>query len=274
MAHDVFLSHSSKDKRAADAACAVLEQHGVRCWVAPRDVPPGMEWGGAILRGIESCRVMVIVFSQHANTSPQVRREVERAVAKGAIVIPFRIENVVPTDAMEYFMSSTHWLDAFTPPLQVHLEKLADTILGFLGREPARAVAMTAVAPTASTAAPRPAPHAAAAALWPAELELAETAAAKAAQAANAFDMQVVLGEATGLYGNGHGTLKAKVARTFFDRLNVEACQPAFSASSVDQLQNFLTHLERVSGALGRPIPAALEALKAAAAAAALAPQK
>lgn len=36
MAHDVFISYSSKDKTAADATCAVLEGCGVRCWMAPR----------------------------------------------------------------------------------------------------------------------------------------------------------------------------------------------------------------------------------------------
>lgn len=139
---DVFISHSAKDKLAADAACAVLEQHRVRCWIAPRDIPAGAEWAEGIMIGLESCPVMVVVFSRHANESPQVRREVERAVAKGLIIIPFRIEDVLPTKAMEFFISTAHWLDAFTPPLQIHLEHLATTILGFLRTEsgPARGV--------------------------------------------------------------------------------------------------------------------------------------
>jgi hypothetical protein len=36
MAHDVFISHSSEDKPAADAVCAILEESEVRCWIAPR----------------------------------------------------------------------------------------------------------------------------------------------------------------------------------------------------------------------------------------------
>lgn len=113
--------------------CAVLEQRGLRCWVAPRDIPPGVEWAEAILGGIEASRIMVLVFSNHANESPQVRREVERAVSKGLVIIPLRLEDVVPTKALEYFISATHWLDAFTPPFQRHLETLAETILGILG---------------------------------------------------------------------------------------------------------------------------------------------
>jgi formylglycine-generating enzyme required for sulfatase activity len=63
----VFLSYSSKDKAWADAACAVLEGRGVRCWIAPRDIAPGTEWGAAIIAGIDACRVMVPVGSFRPN---------------------------------------------------------------------------------------------------------------------------------------------------------------------------------------------------------------
>ena len=52
MPHDVFISYSSKDKNVADAVCAVLERNGIRCWVAPRDVIPGIVWGTAIVGAI------------------------------------------------------------------------------------------------------------------------------------------------------------------------------------------------------------------------------
>src|SRR5438552_3666559 len=64
---DVFLSYSSKDKLTADAACAALEARGLRCWVAPRDIVPGKEWGAAIIEGIEQSRSMVLLFSANAN---------------------------------------------------------------------------------------------------------------------------------------------------------------------------------------------------------------
>jgi formylglycine-generating enzyme required for sulfatase activity/uncharacterized RDD family membrane protein YckC len=128
MSHDVFISYSSKDKNAGDAVCAVLERNGVRCWIAPRDVVPGMVWGSAIVSAIHGAKVMVLVFSGAANTSPQIEREVERAISKGIPVIPFRIEDVQPSDSLEYFISASHWLDAFTAPLEQHLETLARVV--------------------------------------------------------------------------------------------------------------------------------------------------
>jgi hypothetical protein len=63
LAHDVFISYSHIDKSAADAACATLEAVGIRCWIAPRDISPGAEWGETIIDAINSARVMVLIFS-------------------------------------------------------------------------------------------------------------------------------------------------------------------------------------------------------------------
>ena len=126
VAHDVFISYSSKDKAAADAACNVLERNGVRVWMAPRDILPGVGWAESLIGAINNARVMVLVYSSNANHSPQIEREVERAINKGLPVVPFRVEDVAPSATLEYFISETHWLDAFTPPLEHHLERLAD----------------------------------------------------------------------------------------------------------------------------------------------------
>jgi hypothetical protein len=124
----VFISYSSKDKAVGDAACARLEARGYGCWIAPRDIRPGREWGEAIVEGIAGCRVFVLIFSTNANESPQIRREIERAVHHGLVVLPFRIEDVAPVGSLEYFMSVPHWLDAMTPPLEQHLQELADVV--------------------------------------------------------------------------------------------------------------------------------------------------
>ncbi|WP_348263917.1 TIR domain-containing protein [Telmatobacter sp. DSM 110680] len=128
MAHKVFICYSSHDKQVADAACAVLEAQRISCWIAPRDILAGEEYGKSILSAISSCQVVLLIFSAHANSSPQVRREVERAVSKGKILVPFRIEEVLPSDALEYALGNTHWLDALTPPLERYLVQLCDTI--------------------------------------------------------------------------------------------------------------------------------------------------
>jgi hypothetical protein len=124
MAHDVFISHSSKDKVIADALCATFEKDGIRCWVAPRDVPPGANWGAAIIDAIAGSRIMVLVFSGNANASGQIAREVECAASQGVTIVPVRVENVVPAKELQFFLSNIHWLDALTPPMERHLEEI------------------------------------------------------------------------------------------------------------------------------------------------------
>jgi hypothetical protein len=128
MAHDVFVSYSSKDKTVADAVCAKLESNKVRCWIAPRDIAPGKTWAAAIVEAITSCRVFILVLSEGSNQSVQVIREVGEAVDNAIPVIPFRIENVEPSNEMRYYIKSIHWLDAMNPPLERDLNKLAKSV--------------------------------------------------------------------------------------------------------------------------------------------------
>ena len=73
MGHDIFLSHSSKDKTIADAACAVLEQRGLRCWIAPRDIRPSDDWGAlAYLRHPRTVRLGIATVTPAAYAFRQV----------------------------------------------------------------------------------------------------------------------------------------------------------------------------------------------------------
>jgi TIR domain len=128
MAHDIFISYSSNDKPVADAVCATFEAHGMRCWIAPRDVPPGAAWGAAIVDAIQNSRVMVLIFSESANASGQIAREVERAADYGVTIVPIRVEDVAPAQSLQYFLSNIHWLDALSPPLERRLQEIAAKI--------------------------------------------------------------------------------------------------------------------------------------------------
>ena len=135
MAHDVFISYAHQDRTVANAVCATLEAHGIRCWIAPRDILPGSDWGEAIIDAIQGAKALVLVFSSSSNDSDQIKREVERTVHQGIAVIPFRIEDVLPNKTLEYFISTQHWLDALTPPLEDHMAHLAETITVLLAKK-------------------------------------------------------------------------------------------------------------------------------------------
>ena len=128
MTPQVFISHSSKDKAVADAICHRLESVDIPCWMAPRNIEYGSDWTEGIMRGITACRVFVLVFSENANGSGHVRREVAKAFSLGLHVIPFRIQDTLPQTGLSYFLETVHWLDAITAPLEKHLTTLTDRV--------------------------------------------------------------------------------------------------------------------------------------------------
>ncbi len=135
MAHDVFISYSMEDREIADQACMVLERNGIRCWMAPRDILPGMFYAEAIIDAISTARILVLIFTSNANNSGHVMRELERAVSNGLTILPFRIKEVEPSPRVEYYVAASQWLDAYTPPMEQHLISLTNTLQKLLEQE-------------------------------------------------------------------------------------------------------------------------------------------
>jgi formylglycine-generating enzyme required for sulfatase activity len=133
---DVFISYPHQDQAIADQVRAMLEDNGIKCWIAPRDILPSADWAKAIVAAINRCRVMLLIFSSSANGSTQIAREAQIAFEKRIPVLPFRIENVVPTDSLAYYVGSVQWLNAWTGPIEQHFRRLAESVKSITGNSP------------------------------------------------------------------------------------------------------------------------------------------
>lgn len=91
--YDVFISYSSEDQKIAEGVCGYLERNGYRCFVAYRDIPRGVVWAAAIADAIDESAMMVVVFSQSFNISPQTDREIELASENKMPILTYRIAN-------------------------------------------------------------------------------------------------------------------------------------------------------------------------------------
>jgi TIR domain/LCCL domain len=152
MAKVAFVSHASEDAAIAASITDYLERNGVTCWIAPRDVTPGGDYGAEIVHGIETSAVFVLVLSENANESIFVKREVERAVSKGKPIFPIRVREVMPSRSLELFISSAHWIDAWQPPIEKYLARLAQSITAAAKVYDGGAAGTTGVAPLAAPA--------------------------------------------------------------------------------------------------------------------------
>ncbi|HUN72040.1 MAG TPA: toll/interleukin-1 receptor domain-containing protein [Steroidobacteraceae bacterium] len=148
MARDIFVSYSQPDRDCAYELTHHLEADGFTVWIAPRDVSPAAEWAAEIIDAISSAQVMVLIFSASSNSSPQVRREVERAVHKDLRILPFRIEDVLPSKSLEYFLSAQHWLDGFPAPRAPHYGRLLACLRQWIPDTRGQSAGVATAAPT------------------------------------------------------------------------------------------------------------------------------
>jgi hypothetical protein len=144
MGRDVFISyasdkgdsHASRDRQAADRVYEALETEGIRCWAAHRDILPGDDWLESIIEAVEKSQVLVLVFSANANNSKWVKDEVTMALDENIKIIPFRIDDVSPRGGLKILKYRCQWLDAFTSPIEEHIETLVNVVCRHLGKEP------------------------------------------------------------------------------------------------------------------------------------------
>jgi hypothetical protein len=131
--HEVFISYASPDQHPAFAICRGLEADGIACWIAPRDVPAGQPYDECIVEAIEHSKLVVLVFSKHANDSRYVADEISVARQGGLTILPVRLEMVPLSKAFKFQIGRAHWLDA-VPPIDQHIPALSRSVANVLRR--------------------------------------------------------------------------------------------------------------------------------------------
>lgn len=133
----VFISYATTNRAKALEICDAIEHHGVRCWISCRDVPPGQNYQEAIVRALREARAVVLVFSEAANSSDEIKKEMSLASRYHIPVMALRIEDVEPSDAFAYELSTRQWVDALEGRDQA-IESLVQEITHAAPRPPAR----------------------------------------------------------------------------------------------------------------------------------------
>lgn len=135
MGHDVFISYSHENSEASLAICHALEQNKIKCWIAPRNIPSGSEYGDVIESAICNCKVFIIIFSKSASTSNWVRGELNVAFTEQKHIIPYRIDTTPLEGGNRVILNQYHWIDAY-PDYEKKFQDLILSISNILGKSP------------------------------------------------------------------------------------------------------------------------------------------
>lgn len=112
----------------ANTVVTALEQRGLTCWIAPRDVTPGGSYAESILTAIETSSCFVLIYSEHSNVSSHVLREVERALKFGVNIVPVRFDDSTPSKSLDYLLATVHWLSIPSESRERSIGKAAEQI--------------------------------------------------------------------------------------------------------------------------------------------------
>ncbi|HTM03872.1 MAG TPA: SUMF1/EgtB/PvdO family nonheme iron enzyme [Vicinamibacterales bacterium] len=110
----IFLSFASADAELAHRALGALERAGIPCWIADRDIEVSTSYPAAIGAAITNSAGVLLLLTETSNASPHVLREVELAFNARKPIAPVRLARVTPSADLQYFLSTSQWLDAGT----------------------------------------------------------------------------------------------------------------------------------------------------------------
>ena len=106
MASDrIFISYNSANQQIADSLYDYLEERGLSCWMAPRDIASG-NYAGEITRALKASAIVIIVCSKESCQSEHVKNEVTLAFNNKKQIIPYCLEPNPFDDDMEYYLSA------------------------------------------------------------------------------------------------------------------------------------------------------------------------
>jgi TPR repeat protein len=149
----IFISHSSKDQKVARTICTALENRGLTCWVYSRNIQPGQNFQEQIVRAIRAAKIMVLVFTANANSANEIKKELAIASQNNLVVVPVRIEDVIPNEAFAYEFATRQWIDLFED-WESSITRLTDLIASTSDDQPSADQAKAGSGSTGDLAAP------------------------------------------------------------------------------------------------------------------------
>ena len=128
MEKDVFISYTTPDYDIAHKIVAYLEERGISCFIADRDIEKGASYASSLTKGITNCTTSLLVASKNINESEHVLNELEIMVNKRKYILPFFVENFEMNDDFTYYLSRMQRIIAYPGNTETYFGKIVDAL--------------------------------------------------------------------------------------------------------------------------------------------------
>ena len=122
-----FISFSNKDEEVAHRVYDALILRGIDCWISTRNIPTGANYQEEIVRAIKTASVMVLIFSENANSSLEIPKEIALASQNHLVLMPLKIDETEAVNGFEYNLATSQWI-ALYQDFDKNIEDVGTTI--------------------------------------------------------------------------------------------------------------------------------------------------
>jgi hypothetical protein len=132
MTNRIFLSYRRQDRIITEALVNTLKAHGLHVWWDD-DIEGGENWRESIVENLTNSDMMVILFSEAANASKELKKELAVADSMDKVIVPVLIEDIKPKGHYLYELQHRNWIQIHPEPID-KLERLVKKLSAMADR--------------------------------------------------------------------------------------------------------------------------------------------
>jgi formylglycine-generating enzyme len=130
MARQIFISYATPNLEAAKRVRSLLDNWGVASWFAKEDAIAGLPWPPQIDQALADCDLMILILTNAALNSDEVRSEISYYRVHKKRLIPLLFEQVPSTSLPVNLLTLQH-IDFTLADLSSSINKLQQTLKDF-----------------------------------------------------------------------------------------------------------------------------------------------
>ena len=110
---EVFISYAHSNKERVLEIYNGLKALGIDCWLDKNKIPGGTRWSQEIVRGIQNCRVFLLMASADSLKSENVSKELHLAAHNRKMILPLWLSpGLTYPDNLAYHLAETQYIAA------------------------------------------------------------------------------------------------------------------------------------------------------------------